>query len=281
VHPGAGLNAHLGVMMSWHEDFRLWVDASPNGDASATIRLAGELDITSTKAARRAVAELAPATPRIVVDLSRITFCDVAGLRILLALQQQAKDAGTDLILYYLHRSVRRIAELAGMRPPVPPGGTDGFAPPPAPSRAVVAACEQAVGQALEAAGADTGDVQLPDSATGALRIAAHHGFGRRFLDFFEAVHDDDSACGAALAAGRAVWVPEVATSPIFAATPALEAMLEAGSQAVASVPVRAGNGSVIAMLSVHCYQPTTWSPPRRRQLAAVATATGQLLSRT
>jgi hypothetical protein len=173
---------------------------------------------------------------------------------------------------------------LAGLRPAPRPGEADAFTCPPAPSRAVVMTCEQAVGQALRAAGADTGNLQLLDPASGVLRIVAQHGFGRRFLDFFEVVHDEDSACGTALAAGRAVWVPEVVTSPIFAGTPALEAMLEAGSQAVASVPVRAGHPGhrgMIAMMSVHYRRPTAWGEQERRRLETIAAATGQLLSRT
>jgi len=291
--------------MPWHKDLGLWVDVGRDGDAGATVRLAGDLDITSAQAIRCAVAQLAPGTGRIAVDLSRVTYCDVAGLRVLLALQQLATDAGSDVILRYPPMPVRRILSLflppgpgseyagshegdekgspglAGLRPAVGAGEADGLACPPVPSRAVVAACEQAVGQALRVGGADTGNLQLLDPATGALRIVAQQGFGRRFLDFFEIVHDEDCACGAALAAGRAVWVPEVATSPVFTGTPALEAMLEAGSQAVASVPVRARNRSLIAMMSVHYHRPTTWSEQERRRLEAVAAAVGQLLSGT
>jgi anti-anti-sigma factor len=266
------------MLMPWHEDLRLWVDVSSNGAATGAIRLAGDLDITSAQAACRAVAELGPRTSRIIVDLSRITFCDVAGIRLLLMLQQQAKGAGTAVVLRYPPRPVRRMLELTGLRPD--PCGTDGFDPPP-PSRTVVAACEQALGQALEAGGTDTGNVQLVDPATGTLRIVAQHGFRRRFLDFFEVVHDQDSACGTALAAGRAVWVPDVVASPIFAGTPALEVMLEAEAQAVASLPVRAANGSVIAVMSVHYHQPITWSRAQHQRLEMAAATTGQLLSRT
>jgi GAF domain-containing protein len=100
----------------------------------------------------------------------------------------------------------------------------------------------------------------------------------RCHLNFFEIVHDEESACGTALAAGKPVWVPEVASSPIFAGTPSLDVMLDAGSRAVASMPVRAEDGHVIAMISVHCHQPTAWTEQQRQQLAAVAAVTGRLL---
>src|SRR5215472_4491071 len=43
---------------------------------------------------------------------------------------------------------------------------------------------------------AERGNVQLADPATGVLRIAAQHGFGREFMEYFATVTDDKSACG-------------------------------------------------------------------------------------
>jgi anti-anti-sigma factor len=265
--------------MVWSEHPRLRVDICRDGEASAAVRLAGDIDITSVEAARRAVAQAQAGTRRLALDLSRVTFCDVAGARFLLAVRDQAGSAGMDLVVRYPNRSVRHVLELTDQLPVLGPGEGDGSGPPPAPGPAVVRAFEMTVAQAIEAAGADTGNAQLVDPATGALRIVAQHGFGRSFLDFFEIVHDDESACGAALAAGRPVWVPEVASSAIFAGTPALDVMLDAGSQAVASVPVRGRDGSTVGMISVHYHQPTAWTGQQKRQLTAVVAAAGYQLS--
>ena len=265
--------------MPWSRDRVLRVNIVRDGTASATVRLAGEIDITSVEAARRAVMELAAGTRRIVLDLSRVTFCDMAGVRFLLAARKRADEAGTDLIVRYPHRPVSRVLDLTGTLPLVCPDTAGTSARVPGPDAAAVSACAAAVAEAIGVSGADTGNAQLVDPATGALRIVAQQGFKRRFLDFFEIVHDEESACGTALAAGKPVWVPEVARSAIFAGTPALDVMLDAGSRAVASVPVRAHDGNVIAMISVHYHQPTTWAEQQRQQLATVAAVTGRLLS--
>ncbi len=176
----------------------------------------------------------------------------MAGVRFLLTVRQQAHNAGADLVVHHPHRAVRRVLELTGTLPVLCPHTAAGSARPPSPAPAVVCALEEALTQEIEAAGADVGNAQLVDPATGALRIVAQHGFGRPFLDFFETVHDQESACGAALAAGRPVWVPDIASSPIFAATPALDAMLNAG----APMPVHDSNDRLAGMISVHYRQP-------------------------
>jgi hypothetical protein len=55
--------------------------------------------------------------------------------------------------------------------------------------------------------------------------------------------------------------------------------MLEAGCQAVASVPALANDGSVLAMISVHRRRPTTWDDRQKQELEAVAASLGRLLS--
>jgi anti-anti-sigma factor len=81
--------------MSWSRDPVLRGNIARDGTASATIRLAGEIDITSVEAARRAVTELETGTRRVVVlDLSRVIFCDLAGIRFLIAARQRAGAAG-------------------------------------------------------------------------------------------------------------------------------------------------------------------------------------------
>jgi len=117
-----------------------------------------------------------------------------------------------------------------------------------------------AIERAMLIDGASMANAQLLDPHAKGLRIVAHSGFTREFLEFFELVEDTASACGSALAAGTAVWVADTTRSPIFAGTAAREVTLEAGSRAVASVPVTAPNGAVIGMISIHHRRPANWS---------------------
>jgi anti-anti-sigma factor len=263
--------------MPWSRDPVLRINTVHDGPSSVTVRLAGEIDFASVEAARHAVVSLAQETRRIVLDLSRVTYCDAAGIRFLIAARRLARQAGADLVVRYPLRSVSRVLDLTGTLPLICPDTTGVGVP--VPDAGVSSACEMAVAEAMEVSGADAGNAQVVDPASGALRIVAEQGFQREFLDFFEIVHDEESACGTALAAGEPVWVPDVARSPIFAGTPALDVMLNAGSRAVASLPVLADDGRVIAMISVHHHRPTAWTRRQRQQLAEVATATGRLLS--
>src|SRR4029077_5608790 len=90
----------------------------------------------------------------------------------------------------------------------------------------------------------------------GALKIAVQRGFGDRFLAFFATVQNESaSACGAVLNSRERVVVEDVAHSPIFADTPALEVMLEAGARACQSTPL-VSKGRVLGVLSTHFERP-------------------------
>jgi len=102
---------------------------------------------------------------------------------------------------------------------------------------------------------ADMGNIQLFDSAVGALRIKVQRGFDGRFLDFFDNVHTGEAACGTALQTGEQVVVEDVTESPIFLGTDSLEVMLNARARAVQSTPL-ISNGNLIGMLSTHYHRP-------------------------
>lgn len=265
--------------MASSEHLGLRVDVHRGEDASVTVSLAGEFDLASAELARNAVQQLGPGTKQIVLDLSGVTFFSAAGVRFVLAARARASAVGGELILHQASSAVRQVFELTGVLPLICAGEPGGMARRAALDPEVVSICDAVVASAIRASGAAMGNAQVVDPATGALRIVAQHGFRRPFLDFFQTVRDEDSACGAALAAGQPVWVSYVATSEVFAGTPALDVMLEAGSQAVASVPVLGSDGSVIAMISTHHRQPTTWTDDQKRQLEALAASTGWLLS--
>jgi GAF domain-containing protein len=142
----------------------------------------------------------------------------------------------------------------------------------------VIRVLNAAIERAMLIDGASMANAQLLDPQRPGLRIAAHSGFTTEFLEFFALVDDTASACGSALAGGTPVWVADTTRSPIFAGTPALEVMLEAGSRAVASVPVTSPTGRLIGMISTHHTRPTSWTDQLKQEMQSLADATGRLL---
>jgi PAS domain S-box-containing protein len=111
---------------------------------------------------------------------------------------------------------------------------------------------QEIVDAAIAITAADMGNIQFLDQDSGTLKIAASRGFERPFLEFFAAVHDGRAACGAALASAARVVIEDVTASPIFAGSPALTAMLDAGVRAVQSTPLVSRSGRVVGILSTH-----------------------------
>ncbi|MDP8980078.1 MAG: PAS domain S-box protein [Acidobacteriota bacterium] len=103
----------------------------------------------------------------------------------------------------------------------------------------------------IEITDADMGNIQLLDDG-GQLRIVAHRGFNQVFLEFFDEVHDGLAACGSALQKRERVIVEDVASSPVFAGSPARDAMLAAEARAVQSTPLVSRSGKVLGMFSTH-----------------------------
>ena len=102
---------------------------------------------------------------------------------------------------------------------------------------------------------ADFGNIQLLDSETGVLRIAAHLGFSQHFLDCFASVDSrDDSACGRALRAGTRVIIEDVETDGEYLSFRAVAA--QEGYRAAQSTPIRGHDGVLLGMLSTHFRQP-------------------------
>jgi PAS domain S-box-containing protein len=106
---------------------------------------------------------------------------------------------------------------------------------------------------AISIAGADMGNIQMFDPFSGALKIAAHRGFQRPFLEFFHAVHDGMGAsCGQAMERGERVVVEDVTQSPVFVGTEALGALLAAGVRSTTSTPLIGRSGRLLGMMSTH-----------------------------
>ncbi len=112
------------------------------------------------------------------------------------------------------------------------------------------------VDAAIAITAADMGNIQLLDRETGTLRIVASRGLEASFLGFFDTVHGGQAACGSAMRGGERVVIGDVATSQVFAGTPALDVLLAAGVRAVQSTPLVMRSGRVVGMLSTHYRTP-------------------------
>jgi PAS domain S-box-containing protein len=95
---------------------------------------------------------------------------------------------------------------------------------------------------------ADRGTLQLLEGDS--LRIVAHHGHQPRFLEFFASAENRASVCGEAMLRGERVVVPDVEESPLFAETPSLPVLREAGVRAVQSTPLVSRAGKLLGILT-------------------------------
>jgi two-component system CheB/CheR fusion protein len=120
----------------------------------------------------------------------------------------------------------------------------------------------EVVDAAISIAGADCGNIQIVDPATGALTIAAHRGLPAWWLEYWNAAPRDRGACGAALARRERVIVEDVERDPIFTATPGLAVQRRAGVRAVQSTPLLSRTGVPVGILSTYSGAPG--SPPPR-----------------
>ena len=119
--------------------------------------------------------------------------------------------------------------------------------------RPSLALFDDLLGEAIAVTGADMGNLQVADPATGALRIVVSRGFGAAFLTFFAVVQgSDDSACGAALKQAGRVIVSDVTRSEIFMGNRSGEVLCEASVRAVQSTPILGRTGRLIGMISTH-----------------------------
>jgi len=130
---------------------------------------------------------------------------------------------------------------------------------------------------ALSVGGADRGNVQLVDPATGSLVIAAEYGFGPEFLEYFEVVHDDRSACGRAARRHTQTIIADVTTDPGFAPHRAIAAA--SGFRAVQSTPLLGREGRLIGVVSTHYRHPHYWLPRERRLMQRYGELAGWVLA--
>jgi PAS domain S-box-containing protein len=104
---------------------------------------------------------------------------------------------------------------------------------------------------AIEISGADKGNIQLVDPASGLLNVVAESGFDRPFIEFF-ADGNQPSACGVAVETQQRVIVEDVRQSALFVGSSSLKAMNQAGIRAVQSMPLVSSAGKVLGVISTH-----------------------------
>ncbi len=107
---------------------------------------------------------------------------------------------------------------------------------------------------ALSLTGADYGNIQIIDPATGSLSIVTQAGFGPDFLDYFAVVDDEGCACGRAARHGAQIVVDDVYSDPGFA--PHREIAAASGFRAVQSTPLADYAGRLVGMVSTHFQRP-------------------------
>jgi len=90
------------------------LDVEMNETASAvTVRLTGDLDISSAPKVEAALQSAeGKVAPRVVLDLSTLSFIDSSGLRVVLSADKRARDIGKELVIVPRPEQVNRIFRL-------------------------------------------------------------------------------------------------------------------------------------------------------------------------
>ncbi|TQN28649.1 anti-sigma B factor antagonist [Haloactinospora alba] len=84
------------------------------GESIVTIR--GEIDLyTAPQLHSELTDALSDGTHRLVVDMSRVEFCDSTGMSTLLSAMKRARENGGDLELAALTPAVRKVVDVTGL----------------------------------------------------------------------------------------------------------------------------------------------------------------------
>lgn len=127
--------------------------------------------------------------------------------------------------------------------------------------------------------GADHGNIQLLDPATGMLRLVTQAGFGPEFLDYFAVVGGEDgSVCGRAARQCAQTVITDVRADPDFA--PHREIAAASGFRGVQSTPLVDYAGHLVGMVSTHYQRPHRPSDRDLRLIELYADFAGEAVSR-
>lgn len=114
---------------------------------------------------------------------------------------------------------------------------------------------KEIVDSAVDITGADFGNIQLLDPESHQLKIMAHQGFPKWWLDYWNTVSEGQGTCGTALEKGKRIIVEDVENNPIFNGE-TLDIQLKAGVRAVQSTPIMTRTGKPLGMFSTHYKNP-------------------------
>lgn len=90
--------------------------SSRAGSSPAVVRLYGEIDLNTGEAVRELLMDAIDAGDSVVVvDLSRVTFCDAGGLGVLIAAQHRARRRGVSLVLSNPGPQMVRLLQITGL----------------------------------------------------------------------------------------------------------------------------------------------------------------------
>ena len=127
--------------------------------------------------------------------------------------------------------------------------------------------------------GADHGNIQLLDPATGMMRLVTQAGFGPEFLDYFAVVGGEDgSVCGRAARQCAQTVITDVRADPDFA--PHREIAAASGFRGVQSTPLVDYAGHLVGMVSTHYQRPHRPSDRDLRLIELYADFAGEAISR-
>jgi anti-anti-sigma regulatory factor len=222
---------------------------------SITIGFHGRISSSVAAAFPELVLEaLLPETRSVVVDLSGVTACDDRVAAALTQVEAALIDDGCFLEVVGSRPHVAEVLFGAGLShgqrgaTPADLATIDGLL---SGASGRVDKADTAARALLQLVGPDMCNVQILDRSDDSLKISTQHGFHETFLTHFARVADDNSACGAAMGRGELIAVDDVAKSRIFTGT-TLDVMLEAGAQAVESMPYFDRKGELAGMISMH-----------------------------
>ena len=129
------------------------------------------------------------------------------------------------------------------------------------------------LGQSLELACADFGNVQIMNWKVGYLEIKAQRGFHEEFLNFFKRVRlMDASACARTLLTRDSVIIEDIVVDRDYA--PCLEVVQRAGVRAVQSTPLVSSSGALVGVVSTLFpapHRPTDIQMQRIKEAARLA----------
>lgn len=120
--------------------------------------------------------------------------------------------------------------------------------------RDIQAELDSALKDAVEAAHASKGLLQLYDARSGVLEVVAQIGFGEEFLQLFRAVRAfDPSACGRALGLKGPVVIADVRTEAAF--SPFMKTIESEEFRSVKAIPLTSGD-AIVGVVSIHFRDP-------------------------